>query len=170
MNYYIADLHLGHANIIKLSKRPFKNVDEMDEAIILNWNKRVTNEDDVYILGDFSYKSENPIKYINRLNGRKHLILGNHDGKIDGNYRRCFASIKQYDEIRDCGHKIVLFHYPIVDWNGRYNGSYHFYGHVHNTFHNEPTEYARKMPNAYNVGVDVIGFEPKTFDEIVGVK
>lgn len=170
MNYYIADTHLGHFNIIRFSKRPFKSVEEMDEAIIKKWNAKVTNEDDVYIIGDFSYKGGNPDKYLKRLNGKKHLITGNHDRSVISDCRKYFVEICDYKELNENGKRLVLFHYPIVDWNGRYSGSYHFYGHVHNTFHNEPTEYASKMPNAYNVGVDVIGFEPKTFEEIVGKK
>ena len=80
MNYYTSDLHLGHANIIKLCKRPFYYVQEMDEALIANWNDRVTNGDTVYILGDLMFRVvENPENYLSRLTGKKHLIIGNHD-------------------------------------------------------------------------------------------
>jgi calcineurin-like phosphoesterase family protein len=71
MNYYIADTHFGHANIIHLCNRPFQNVDEMDDALIKNWNSRVTKKDTVYILGDFAFKSKSPLEYFNQLNGRK---------------------------------------------------------------------------------------------------
>ncbi len=63
MNYYIADTHFGHNNILRLSNRPFNTIEEMDRTIIVNWNSRVTDRDDVYILGDFSYKREEPIQY-----------------------------------------------------------------------------------------------------------
>ena len=82
MNYYIADTHLGHDNIRKLSNRPFNTVEEMDEVIINNWNRRVADNDDIYILGDFSYKGKDPISYLKPLKGRKHLIVGNLDGKL----------------------------------------------------------------------------------------
>ena len=170
MNYYIADTHFGHDNIRRLSKRPFSSVKELDETIIQNWNSKITDNDDVYILGDFSFKGEDPSYYLSKLNGRKHLIVGNHDTRILQNHhcRKMFESIKDMMTITDNGQKIVLCHYPLVEWNGYYNGTLHFYGHVHNNLHNETTSYAANMKNAYNVGVDIIGFEPKTFKEIVG--
>lgn len=172
MNYYIADMHFGHANILKLSHRPFKNIDEMDEYIIKKWNEKVTKDDDVYILGDFAFRSEDPMNYIKRLNGKLHLITGNHDKKVINNYRRCFVEITQMKTVRDTDKNgneisIVLCHYPLVEWDGYYRGFYHFYGHVHNTFNNATTQYAMNMDRAYNVGVDIINFEPCTFDEVI---
>lgn len=171
MNYYIADLHLGHDNIIKLSNRPFDNVEEMNETLLQNWNSVVTPEDDVYILGDMCYKMhhDNALHYISQLKGKKHLILGNHDDVILNNadLRRYFEEITPYKEIVDNDAKIVLCHYPMVEWNGYYNGALHFYGHVHNTFKNETTKYITSIRNAYNVGADIIGFTPRTLTEII---
>ena len=80
MIYFTSDLHLGHAEIVGMSKRPFSSVEEMDEALIENWNSRVHKNDDVYILGDLIYKSARPPEeYLSRLRGKKHLIFGNHD-------------------------------------------------------------------------------------------
>ena len=106
MNYYIADTHFGHDNIRRLSNRPFNSVEEMDKAIIDNWNRKVTDDDDVYILGDFSYKSEDPIEYLKKLNGRKHLIVGNHDNKLlkNPNCKKYFVEIvdmKMVDAVYD---------------------------------------------------------------------
>ena len=53
MNYYIADLHLGHANAIRFDNRLFADVDEMNESLIRSWNSMVTKQDTVYVLGDF---------------------------------------------------------------------------------------------------------------------
>ena len=64
MNYYIADLHLGHENIIRLQGRPFESVEEMDEALVRNWNATVKGCDTVYIAGDLIYKSAEPEKYL----------------------------------------------------------------------------------------------------------
>ena len=75
MNFYISDLHIGHANIISLDKRPFKDIDEMNRAIIGNWNSRVNPEDTAFILGDFIWlKEENWAFYVEQLNGNKVLI------------------------------------------------------------------------------------------------
>ena len=57
MNFYIGDPHLGHEAIIRLCNRPFADVDEMDDAIISNWNSRVTNGDTVFILGDMMFRN-----------------------------------------------------------------------------------------------------------------
>ena len=167
-NFYISDTHFGHFNIIKHCNRPFSTVEEMDNALINNWNSVVT-DDDVYILGDFSYKSEDPIGYLKRLNGKKHLIVGNHDNKLLKNpiCKKYFVEIADMKMVNDNGTQIVLCHYPLVEWNDYYRNVLHFYGHVHNTYHNETTRYARDMKNAYNVGVDVIGFAPRTLDEII---
>lgn len=169
MNYYIADTHFGHDNIRRLSNRPFNSIEEMDKAIIDNWNSKVADGDDVYILGDFSYKSEDPIKYLKKLKGRKHLIVGNHDNKLLKNpaCKKYFVEIVDMKMVDDNETQIVLCHYPLVEWNGYYRNVLHFYGHVHNTYHNETTRYARDMKNAYNVGVDVIGFAPCTLKEII---
>ena len=57
MNYYTSDLHLGHKNVIKFDNRPYSDVDEMDDCLIKNWNNKVTDNDDVYIVGDFAFKA-----------------------------------------------------------------------------------------------------------------
>ena len=80
MVYFTSDLHLGHENVIKLCNRPFDSIEEMDAALIRNWNRKVTNGDTVYVLGDLIYKSKKPPEeYLRQLKGKKHLIVGNHD-------------------------------------------------------------------------------------------
>lgn len=172
MNYYIADTHLGHDNIRKLSNRPFNTVEEMDEVIINNWNRRVADNDDIYILGDFSYKGKDPISYLKQLKGRKHLIVGNHDGKLlkSPDCEKYFVEIVDIKMVQDNGRQIVCCHYPMVEWNGYYRNVLHFYGHIHNNFNNETNQYMSKVKNAYNVGVDIIGFFPKTLNEILEMK
>ena len=169
MNYYIADTHFGHDNIRRLSNRPFNSIEEMDKTLIDNWNSKVSDSDDIYILGDFSYKSKNPVEYLKKLNGRKHLIIGNHDNKLLKNpaCKKYFVETVDIKTVNDNGTQVVLCHYPLVEWDGYYRNVLHFYGHVHNTYHNETTRYARDMKNAYNVGVDITGFMPQTLNEII---
>ena len=82
MIYYTAYLHLGHENIIKMCDRPFLSIEEMNAALIDNWNSVVSNDDTVYILGDFIYRSSISGKvYLRQMKGKKHLIIGNHDHK-----------------------------------------------------------------------------------------
>lgn len=64
MIFYTADLHLSHKNIIRLCNRPFSSVEEMDAALIANWNAVVGAEDTVYILGDFSFRSPTSMKSV----------------------------------------------------------------------------------------------------------
>jgi calcineurin-like phosphoesterase family protein len=169
MNFYIADTHFGHDNIRRLSKRPFETVEEMNRLLIENWNIKVTDKDDVYILGDFSYKGGDPVEYVKQLNGRKHLITGNHDTSLvkHPEFKKYFVECRDVKAIEDNGKRLYLCHYPMVEWPGYYNGCIHLFGHVHNTFHNPTTEYAMTMQNAYNVGVDITGYEPCTLDEII---
>ena len=169
MNYYIADTHFGHANIIRLCRRPFADAEEMDTAIIDNWNAVVTDSDDVYILGDFCYKSAHPSSwYLRQLNGRKHLITGNHDTEIlsDPEVKNLFASISQMETVQDHGYAIFLCHYPVAEWPGFFSGTYHFFGHIHNS-RSEACEIMSRFSKAFNVGADLTGFTPRTAKEII---
>ena len=180
VNYYIADPHLGHTNVLKFDNRPFKTIQEHDEIIIKNWNKRITPDDDVYILGDISWHpSGKTAEIYSRLLGKKHWIVGNHDKKYLKNVqlREQFTEITDYKELNINNRLIVLCHYPIPCFNRHYYGEYHFYGHVHNSFEWQMMEQIReemlskhdKPCNMINVGVMMpyIDYEPKTFDEIV---
>lgn len=167
--FYISDLHFGHENIIRLSHRPFENADEMDETMINNWNSVVKDSDTVYIGGDFCYKSGKPPKYyLERLNGKKVLCTGNHDSSLlkDKNNRKYFEFIKDIIDIQDNGQRIILCHYPMVEWNGFFRNTLHFYGHIHNT-KNATYEILKNIPNCYNIGADILGFTPRTLDEII---
>ena len=173
MNYYIADTHFGHANIIKFCNRPYKSVDEMDEELISNWNKKVKINDDIYIVGDFIYKqSGSPENYINKLNGRKHLIMGNHDhswlNKADSS--RWFADISPLKLIYDNDAKahVVLCHYPLMTWIKEKQGSYMVYGHIHNhTFELPFWPLIHDNDKMLNAGVDVNFFSPVTIIELI---
>lgn len=166
MIYYTSDLHLFHNNIIKLCNRRYKNIEEMNINIIKKWNAKVKPEDDVYILSDmfFKYADIQQVKDILKtLNGKKHLIKGNHDKFLNQiRWQDYFEEVLCYKEINDNGRMVVLFHYPIEEWNGYYRNSYMLYGHVHN---NECG--IKQYPRKFNVGVDVNDFEPKTLDELI---
>lgn len=166
MIFYTSDLHFFHSNIIKLCNRPFNTVDEMNKVLIEKWNKRVKPTDTVYILGDIVFKFDNieqVKKILKSLNGYKFLIRGNHDDFLHYlNQKEFFEGVFDYKEVHDNKRKIILFHYPIEEWNGFYKGSYHLYGHVHNS-----ESGLKKIDRRYNVGVDVCDFEPKTLDELI---
>lgn len=140
MRYYIADCHFGHDKVRMMDKRDFSSVEEMDERMIACWNEKVRgNKDEVVILGDLCMgKGEQANMLLNRLNGKKFLVTGNHDRlflrdkKFDSSL---FEWIKPYAELRDNNRKVVLCHYPIICYNGQYHGDsvYMLYGHVHAT-------------------------------------
>ena len=170
MIYYIADLHFGHENIIRLCSRPFADAEEMDRTLIDNWNSVVTDKDEVYVVGDFCFTTKKKaVDYLVQLKGKKHLIIGNHDKGImkDPDAVKCFESIGHMKTIRDSGRKIFLCHYPVAEWPGYYHGMIHFYGHIHNA-ENTTKEIMDGIPNAYNVGADLLGFTPRTADYIIG--
>src|SRR5690349_6114561 len=82
MQYFSSDWHLGHANIIKYDNRPFKDVEEMNSVIINNHNSIVKPEDEFYFLGDFCMGDHSKAEgYLQRINGKKYFIRGNHDKK-----------------------------------------------------------------------------------------
>lgn len=181
MNYFIGDPHIGHENILKYDKRPFSSIKEHDLEFMKRWNSVVTDEDDVYILGDVSWLDEDgTIEYYKKLKGKKHLIKGNHDGKILKNpeFRKLFVEITDYKELfltKKFG--IILSHYPIPCFNKHLRGWIHFYAHVHNTFEWDvmlktkeifEKEYGKKC-DMYNVGcmMDYINYTPRTLEEIL---
>lgn len=81
MRYYIADLHFFHAAMnSKMDCRGFADAEQMNEYMIRKWNGKVRKNDEVVIIGDFSWGSpEKTTELLKRLNGRLYLIQGNHD-------------------------------------------------------------------------------------------
>lgn len=165
MKYYTSDSHLSHKNIIEYEDRPFGSVEEMNNTIIDNINYRLTPDDELYILGDFTLEKniDKVSNLIRKIKCKKHLIIGNHDYFVK-NKSLCslFDSVHHYLEIDDNGWKVILFHYPIQNWNLKRYGSIHLYGHVHSK-----EELQLKENNAFNVGVDVNNFMPVTLEELL---
>lgn len=170
MVYFTSDLHFGHANIIRHCDRPFDCVDEMDHALIKNWNSRVGESDTVYIVGDmFFYSSSCIDSILQTLNGKKHLIIGNHDKqwmkRTDLN--RYFESVTPMLELKDNRRRFTLCHYPMMTWNNVGQGAFLIYGHIHNNTADFYWSLLKSMDNAFNAGVDINGFSPVTFEELV---
>ena len=176
MIYYIADMHFGHKNVLRFDKRPFADTDLMDEVLIHNWNERVTDEDTVYVLGDAFWKNEeSSVKIIQRLNGHKHLIRGNHD-RVHGRLRFHWESIEQYAEINDGNTLVIMSHYPIMFYKNQHYGSVMLYGHVHNTREWQLVEkwkheqWDMGIPSRLiNVGcmMDYMRYTPRTLEELL---
>jgi len=173
MTWFTSDLHLGHGNIVDLCRRPFAGVDEMDSAIIENWNRKVGGNDVVYLIGDVVWDKKKVAYYMERLAGRKILVAGNHDSAWirREECQKYFETIVPYLEVRLSGHPITMCHYPMLEWNasreetGRKLG-YLIHGHIHNRVADEYRGLFLQH-NALNAGVDINAFEPVTFDELV---
>lgn len=166
--YFTSDQHFGHQAIIKHSNRPFSSVEEMNEILIQNHNKIVTNKDDVYFLGDFSfYKDFNKIKeIIKRYNGRKYLIYGNHDKEFRKKYLEVFKSCNDYLEINYNKIKICMMHFPITSWNKMKYGSWHLHGHTHGKIQESNNVFIKDNFYRWDVGVDCNNYKPISFEEL----
>ena len=169
MIYYISDLHFGHRNVIGMDGRPFESIEEMDETLIWRWNERVTDEDDVYIVGDFAYRNGNTASwYLRQLKGRKHLVIGNHDRLTiqDPKAMAYLASVEKMNRVIDNDRKVSLCHFPVAEWTGKRHGGYHVHGHLHNR-RDEVYEFMSRYDKALNAGCMLNGYRPVTLDELI---
>lgn len=138
MTYWItSDLHFGHANIKKfcpLTRDRFADVEDMERGMIDEWNRNVQPGDTVYIVGDLAFtRPDKAVQIMARLNGTKILIAGNHDRKNlqDADFRACFAEIHDVLNVTVDGVRVVMCHFPMLEWDQMHRGAVHFYGHVH---------------------------------------
>jgi calcineurin-like phosphoesterase family protein len=148
--FFTSDNHFYHRNILKYcaDTRQGEDIDDMHEIMIENWNEDVGPNDIVYILGDFSFANgPKTLAILKRLNGIKRLIKGNHEYWITPETEAQFDWIKEYHEMKFDGEKVIMFHYPIKEWNHMHHGAFHLFGHVHG----EDMEIAGR---AMDVGID----------------
>lgn len=196
MNWFIADTHWYHRNILKYCGRTefmtpdehFKlmnckrselykgivpqyeaqdvadvvisdeSVERMNEAMVEKWNHRVADCDDVWHLGDVAAgHSKMRLSVFERLKGRIHLIVGNHDHWWALDNRDLFASIQDVKLLETEHHKIWLSHYAHRVWPHSHRKSLHFFGHSHGVL--------QPWPLSLDVGVDLHGFQPISLDE-----
>lgn len=161
--FFTADSHFGHARVIEYSKRPFADANDMNEAMIANWNAVVCPRDIVYHLGDFALCDvEKATKIAKRLNGQKHLVFGNHDKVLRKHapFTSQWIWAKDIAEIKIADQKVILCHYALVTWNGSHRGSWSLHGHSHGSLREDP--HALRV----DVGVDVWGYNPVSFEAL----
>lgn len=168
--FFTSDPHFGHTNIIKFCNRPFKDVEEMNESIIENWNNKVGEDDDIIIGGDLFFHSRyNKCKEIlERLNGKKYLVYGNHDIK---NY---LPTLNSYFEEVSSGMYITtdkigiyISHFPLLCFPER---NWNLFGHVHLTKHkytgSDKSKLINLSPNQYDIGCDLNNYTPISYNEV----
>lgn len=172
--YFTSDTHFNHANIIGFCNRPFKNVEEMNEALIENWNRVIGDDDIVFHLGDFCLGgSAEWTKVLDRLNGKIYLIMGNHDMKnLRQGYTNRFELITMQMHIEIGKQKIYLNHYPFLCYGGAYKDTWQLFGHVHTSNNNTGKDKSRLeylFPTQYDVGVDNNDFTPVSFEQVKNI-
>ncbi len=156
--FFTADTHLGHANIIRYCNRPFGHVDEMDTAIVENWNAVVRPGDTVYHVGDFSFGDAGP--YLRRLQGQVVLVRGNHDHARWLKFAR-FKAVHEILRVKGlhlAKLPIVLNHFSMRVWDKSHYGSWMLFGHSHGKLPN--------FRNSVDVGMDPNGFRPLALEEV----
>ena len=164
--FFIADLHLSHTNMAL--HRGFATVEEHDEHIIEKWNSVISKRDIVYILGDITMEKSAPYHLLDRLNGTKHVVLGNHDRKQDVKkllgYVESVAGMIQYKGI-------MLTHCPIHPMELDYRFKHNIHGHIHDKVVMKSENYGlleRHVPDERYVCVSCerVDFSPKTLEEL----
>ena len=167
-DFVTSDLHFGHTNIMKfcpVTRARFNNdVTYMNEAMIREWNAIVKPEDHTYILGDVCFAPwEKAVQFLSRLNGEKTLVVGNHDKKLlkSPEFRAQFVQIRDYLDVSVNGTKVVMFHYPIAEWDQMHRGAVHLHGHLHGGTSGLEAYRAR------DVGMDATGMIVRKLESIV---
>lgn len=159
--FLISDLHIGHRNILKYCQRPFSSVEEMNNALINNWNSIITNNDRVFMLGDFCLTGKDKIIEVGRaLNGRKTLIMGNHEsGSKNTYYQAGFEYISKYPILYN--NQILFSHEPIP--NTKY---FNIHGHIHNKDITEIDYITGNYHLYFNVSAEKINYTPINLKDI----
>jgi calcineurin-like phosphoesterase family protein len=179
--FFISDLHVGHANVIKFDGRPFINTNEMHVELIKRWNSVVGPDSIVYFLGDLSFtKSDFTKWFVYQLNGKIHTIAGNHDKLNDLIKLDRFEDVYEYgteigvydeDSIQSRGsqgyQKIIMTHYPILSWNKAHYGSWHLHGHCHGGLVKTMPEYYKRK--VMDVGCNMIDYTPISYSQVKAV-
>ena len=156
--FFTADEHFFHKAVIGYCDRPYKDANQMKDALIENHNSVVEKDDTVYHLGDFAFVRKDQLMklepILNQLNGIHHLILGNHDeGKPFSYVRFGFASVHTALYVNE----FLLIHDPAMAVAVGDDQKV-LCGHLH-----ELTKFVN--PNILNVGVDIWGYKPISIEQ-----
>lgn len=155
--FFTSDLHLGHYNMAM--HRGFSSVEEHDETIINNFNKIVKKREKVFFLGDVVWGNKHLVQ-LGRLHGIKELIIGNHDNLATSKYLTYFHKVHGIRQYKD----LVLSHVPIHPEALEFRWRFNAHGHIHANTHAPD---GMKDPRYFNVNVDMNGYLPLEYDEII---
>lgn len=137
----------------------------MNRGLINAYNKLVARDDILYIVGDFGYGSVEELKLIREQIKCENItfIWGNHDRALRSDIKAQREFFKETHDILDVkihGQEITMCHYPFLEWNHFFYGSWHLFGHVHGNLKPMPGHFA------CDVGVDCHNYKPVSFEQI----
>lgn len=189
--YFTSDWHIGHKNVLKFDQRPFKDLDDMHESLIKTFNHYVPKHGITYFLGDMGLCSHGLLKsVIERLNGTKIIILGNHDGNMYSMYNAGFDVVLYKASIMIGNHSVTMSHCPLRgvyredtsemkgakegdNWHKESTygykfawpdtGQFHLHGHIHSP---NGGKSQKILDRQFDVGVPANGYKPVSISEI----
>lgn len=188
--FFTSDWHIGHANVIIYSKRPFKDVSHMARVLINNFNAAVSPDSVTYFLGDMGMgNGEDLQKVLSELNGTKVLLLGNHDKNSTSMYAKGFDVVLNTASLYIAQEKVTMSHCPLAGvfredvtgmkgamplsfWHGDHKNQaftvanedqYHLHGHIHSPNGGKSTRILEKQ---FDVGVDANKYRPVSISQI----
>lgn len=153
--WFTSDHHFNHDNIRTHCNRPFKSVEDMNEALITLWNAVVRPGDIVYHLGDFAWRDAESI--IKRLNGEKYLIEGSHDDEAR-KLKKYWRQITPMKIIKVDGQTICMTHCAMRVWERSHYGAWHLFGHSHG--------FLSSWGKSFDVGVDAHSYCPWSYAQV----
>lgn len=169
--WFTSDLHFWHKNVCKYCNRPFESIEEMNQSIVDNWNSVIKEYDDVFVLGDLGFCGIEKLEsLISQLNGRIHLIQGNHDSDkiVRGLIARgLIEDVHSLQHIvvtgdEECPEQdLTLCHFPMIDWYNKERGAWMIHGHQHQAPETPSCSVAH-----WDVGVDKNGWFPINFEQL----
>lgn len=174
VTHFYSDPHYGHSNIIKYASRPFADAREMEATLIQRYNDTVSPDQTCLWLGDCSMRMD-PAKFtqiLDRLNGHKILVRGNHDRSPGAMAQAGFDLVLEQATMHIGGRTCIICHYPYADvkhhkgHDARYQdrrpkrvkGQILIHGHTHS--------HKKREGNAIHVGVDAWDYRPVTMDQV----
>ncbi|MBR2012240.1 MAG: metallophosphoesterase [Alphaproteobacteria bacterium] len=155
--YVYSDPHFDSEKIIVNGQRPFNNIAHMNQTLIKNYNSVVQKQDVCYWLGDVMYGAtkEKVYKILHQMNGRKYLILGNHDrGHSETWWRDCGFDKVFLHPVYIAEQYIMLSHEPLPEF-----GDTSPIANIHGHIHIQDYDFANHA-NCINVCVEQTGYKP----------
>lgn len=169
--WFTSDLHFWHKNICKYCNRPYDSVEEMNKAIIANWNSVVKDDGIVFLLGDMGFCGIEKLRpLMSQLKGKIYLVQGNHDSDkvvtrlleeeiIDSAFTLGSISIIGDEECPN--QELTLCHFPMIDWYNKEKGAWMIHGHQHQL----PDTLSCSCAH-WDVGLDKNNMTPISFEQL----